>query len=104
MKYRYRASRGGHAPGFLRDALVHCIEDESLPWYAPLADEEFVLRQDAKWKRMDLKQRGLWLLGQLWNCTDVLPGSCCADLEIPAGSSYAVAVRKLKADMDIETA
>lgn len=34
-----------------------------------------------------------WLLGQLWNCADVLPGHVCRDLGIHPGSTYAMAVR-----------
>jgi hypothetical protein len=37
-----------------------------------------------------------WLLGQLWNCTDVLPVGYCDQLDIPKGSTYAQAVRRMK--------
>jgi hypothetical protein len=36
---------------------------------------------------------GLWLLDQLWNCSEVLPDRHCRKLGIPRGSSYAQAVR-----------
>ncbi len=35
------------------------------------------------------------LIGALWDCTDILPGRCCDELELPAGSTYAQAVRSL---------
>ncbi len=37
-----------------------------------------------------------WLLGQLWDCTDVLPVGYCNQLELPQGSTYAQAVRRMK--------
>ena len=37
-----------------------------------------------------------WLLGQLWHCTDVLPAGYCDQLDIPKGSTYAQAVRRMK--------
>lgn len=36
------------------------------------------------------------LIGQLWNCTDTLPRDYCSQLDIPQGSTYAVAVRRIK--------
>ncbi len=37
------------------------------------------------------------LLGLLWNCTDVMPGSYCTGLDLEPGSSFARGVRKIKA-------
>ena len=37
-----------------------------------------------------------WLLWQLWHCTDVLPAGYCDQLDIPKGSTYAQAVRRVK--------
>ena len=47
-----------------------------------------------------MMEKGLtlrWLLGQLWNCSDILPGDKCDDLGLPSGSSYAQAARTLRA-------
>jgi hypothetical protein len=41
-----------------------------------------------------------WLLGALWNCTDVLPAGYCQQLDIEQGSTYAQAVRALRAQTD----
>jgi len=92
---RYNASRGGHAPGHLRDALIECIDNLNPgPWYLALAMQK-------RWTAMSLEDRGRWLTGQLWNCRDILPGSVCADLELPIGRNrtYAVAARKLRMEM-----
>ena len=35
------------------------------------------------------------LAGDLWNCTDILPGWACDQLDIPTGSTYAQAARKI---------
>ena len=32
-----------------------------------------------------------WLLGQLWNCRDIMPSTLCADLGMREGSTYAMA-------------
>lgn len=36
------------------------------------------------------------LIGQLWNCTDIMPASLCAELDMPAGATYAQGARRLK--------
>lgn len=38
------------------------------------------------------------LIGRLWNCTDIVPGQVCDDLGIKCGSTYAQAVRSIRAD------
>jgi len=35
-----------------------------------------------------------WLCGQWWNCADIMPSEFCADLDLPRGSTYAVAARQ----------
>jgi hypothetical protein len=42
-----------------------------------------------------------WILGKLWNCTDILPAGNCEDLDIAQGSTYARAVRKCKAELTL---
>jgi len=37
----------------------------------------------------------LWLLGRLWNCSDIMPSYLCHDLAMPGGSSYGAAVQNL---------
>jgi excisionase family DNA binding protein len=80
---RFDASKGGHAPGPLRDAFTEWVElyeqADEIPLTVQYEDDEKPLK---------------WLLGQLWNCTDVLPGVCCDILEMPH-ASYATAVRKV---------
>ena len=48
---------------------------------------------------MTNKERGVWLIGKLWNNTSILSSSNCGVLEVPLGSTYASAVRKLKDDL-----
>ena len=81
----YRANRGGHAPGHLRDALLEYFDLESESDKVIIGYEEHVI---------PLR----WLLGQLWNCTDVLPSQYCEILGIDQGSTYAIAVRMLKSE------
>ena len=92
---RYEANRGGHAPGHLREAFEDYLELEN-PFNQPYSLTKKVVVADwGKEKKVSLN----WLLGQLWNCTDTLPGDCCSILDIPPGSSFAQAVRDLKASI-----
>ena len=76
---KYKPNRGGHAPGFLRDAFQEWVEEED-------QEKNTVIIDDAE-KPLQ------WLCGQLWNCTDVLPNGDCSLLDIPSGSTYAQAAR-----------
>ena len=70
MPRRYNASRGGYAPGHSREAF---------------------------WEYVDAGDKPLegWVIGQLCNCTDTLPGDYCVEMDLPRGSTYAQAVRRL---------
>ncbi len=72
MTQKYQPNRGGHAPGNLREPLLdYLLDGEGEP------------------------NQVRWLIGQLWNCTDIVPGDCCTELDIGQGSTYAQAVRKM---------
>ena len=53
----------------------------------------------SKWKAMTSRERGVWMIGKLWNDTSILSSSNCGVLDVPLGSTYASAVRKLKLDL-----
>ena len=61
----YKANRGGHAAGHLREAFCDFVDE----WYAA-KEGEVVDTVNVDDKPRPVK----WLLGQLWNCSDVLPG------------------------------
>lgn len=82
----YKASRGGHAPGHLRDALLEYLNEGSDLDTVVVGEEERIV---------PLR----WLVGQLWNCTDVLPQEYCAMLGIRQSSTYAKAVRRIAAEV-----
>lgn len=75
-----RHPSGGHYPGHLRDAFIEGVE-RCQPGIAPIA-------VDAELHRV---------AGVVWNCTDVLPGEYCQQLELPAGFTYAQAARRIRA-------
>ena len=77
---RYKPNRGGHAPGHLREAFQEWTEDQ----------ESNVVMIDDKIKPLQ------WIVGKLWNCTDILPGYICDMLDIPTSSNYAQAMRHVK--------
>jgi hypothetical protein len=76
-----------HAPGHLRDAFEEWVE-------ARMSPPEVEVGWDGRPRPIR------WLLGQLWNCSDIMPSWLCDELGMPAGSTYAQAVRSLWADLD----
>jgi hypothetical protein len=90
----------GHAPGHLRDAFTYGVQAYSLHWPAALLDEQALVWFDddraAWWASLTADQRAHWLTGQLWNCTDILPGGDCESLGLPHGSTYAQAARLIR--------
>ena len=85
LSMRYQARRVGHAPGQLRDALHKFVNHYWLSTN-PLPDVIFVCGE---------RQSLTWLLGQLWNCTDILPDRYAHALHLERGTTYARAVRKI---------
>ena len=102
--HRFSASRGGHAPGHLREAFWTCMDNG---WEALLDSETisfFDRHFQREWDQWPLAKRRRWLLGQLHNCTDVMPGNGCEELDLPMGSTYARGVRKLLSEPDYSCA
>ena len=80
---KYHPTRGGHAPGHVREAFQDAIDgDGTLAEYVVIDDTPRPLT---------------WLVGQLWNCTDIVPSATCWSLDMPQGSTYAQAARVVKA-------
>ena len=77
-----------HARSFLRETFLEYLDSET-------PAQEFRVEDNGKEKSLD------WLLGQLWPCTDILPGDYCEQMDLPRGSSYAQAVRQLKKHPDM---
>ena len=81
---RYNPSRGGRSPGYLREALQDYLSDNAGPVGIVMVDEQ----------EKPLK----WLLGQLWNCSDILPSMFCNSIPVYEGATYAKAVRVMALD------
>jgi hypothetical protein len=75
--------RGGHAPGHLREAFETWVEDGATASTVAVG-----------WDDTTVPIR--WLIGHLWNCSDIMPSGLCAQLDMPAGTTYARAVRHLR--------
>ena len=102
---KYNAARGGHAPGHIREAFLECMDGgDAKKWYEKLGEENtlFFYKASAqqKWQAMSLADRGRWITGQLWNCTDTLPGDVCQWLDLPQGSSYSNAARMVRSGVN----
>jgi hypothetical protein len=87
--YRYNPARGGHAPGHLRDAFEEWAYDTDSPSGDAALRQEVVMH-NGHMRTLD------WLIGRLWNCTDIMPGSLCDQLDLLTGSTYAQGVRSVK--------
>lgn len=92
-KYRYNPARGGHAPGHLRDAFHDCLFEEEF------MDGPESLDMEAVWHNGSMRS-WRWLLGMLWNCTDIMPSEMCEELGLEAGSNYAQGVRSVRESLD----
>ncbi len=77
-----------HAPGHIRDAFCELVEEgeATVEFYGKHAHVDAMSADERLW----------WLSGQLWNCTDVLPGGVCGDLELSQRSTYAQAARLIR--------
>jgi hypothetical protein len=80
-----------HAPNHYRDAFVRVIEGKE-----SVAEEFYADKTRARLEAMNADEQLRWLSGQLWNCTDILPGGVCSELDIRQGSTYAQAARLLR--------
>jgi hypothetical protein len=76
----YEPSRGGHAPGHLREAFLDLIGGHRTDMVA-IGDDEIAVA-------------ARWLARVMWNCTDIMPSGSGADLDLPDGSTYAMAARR----------
>ena len=85
MKHKYHAGHGGHAPGHLREAFATFVEYVNRPelgsWYGWFDNQP---------------RGGYWLLGQLWNCTDIMPSLLCHECCMQPGSTYAQGARDFR--------
>ena len=100
---KFNPSRGGHAPGYLRDALIDALQESwavKREWWELTDISFFNPSQQLWWHRLDQRHRALWVLGQLWNCTDVVPNGTCDFVAIRRGSSFATLARYLRSDME----
>jgi hypothetical protein len=96
---KYRANRGGHAPGHLRDALIDALESAVCnggTWWDALQIEFYDPANQLWWDAATPRKRAAWLLGQLWNCTDVVSEVVCSYLNLPGRRTIGRMVRLLK--------
>jgi hypothetical protein len=100
--HRYNASRGGHAPSYLTAALVEALDDTfrgNRSWWEALNIEMLDPAKQAWWDGVAARQRASWLLGQLWNCSDILGTVVCSTADLMGNKTVAQLVRILKTRM-----
>ena len=74
-KRKFKANQGGHAPGHLREALIDALDAGGKAWWKKIELELYDDAGQKKWDRLGKVEQARWLLGQLWNCTDILGGN-----------------------------
>lgn len=94
----YNAGRGGHAPGHLRDAFLEYIEEAGGD---PRKEDTVRVGYEEREKPIS------WLLGQLWNCVDILPSQARSTVKDNLYLerelwTYAQAARAVASDMKAE--
>src|SRR5689334_19332199 len=85
-------------PQFLRDMLQDC-QPFRRDWPNRLMDDEAPFMEDIQnqaWTRLSAADRALWLTGQLYNDSGIMPSSLCEDLNLSHGSTYAMGARRLR--------
>jgi hypothetical protein len=98
---KYNASRGGHAPGHLRTALIEALEaswTDKRPWWELIEIDFDDPAEQAAWDDAHAEQQASWLLGQLWNCNDITPGDISL-MGFSHAGTYARLARQLKAEL-----
>ena len=84
---RFEPSRGGHAPGDVRDAFQEAVESWA-DWEPETKPEPVV---DLRDKPTPITA----VINLLWNCTDIMPSDLCDCADMPAGSTYAQGARQM---------
>ena len=82
----YKANRGGHAPQDVRDAFCGMVEETF---------KHDRVKVDVGGDLRTVK----WVLGQLWNCTDIMPGYCCDMLDLRGKCTYAAGARLIRSQV-----
>jgi hypothetical protein len=93
-KRDFSLKNGGHAGGHLREALVEALEYGNDWWqHAEISFQND--REQEWWSRQSTRSRARWLLGQLWHCTDIVPGTLRSEFEGQNVVTYARLARLL---------
>jgi hypothetical protein len=80
-----------HCAGHLRGAFEALVEGAE-----SVTDTFYDSRTRASLQTMSPDEQLRWLCGKLWNCTDIMPGAVCVELEMPPGSTYAQAAQGIR--------
>jgi len=81
-------------PTFIRDMFDQSLDFILSSAWLDCLDDEFGENHIypgpllIRWKRMSKNERGLWIIGKLWNNTSILSSTNCTILEVPLGCTY----------------
>jgi hypothetical protein len=97
----FRLKNGGHAGGHLRGALAEALE-RGTDWWQYLEIDFHNDRDREWWSELSAQSRARWLLGQLWHCTDIVPGTLRSEFEGQSVTTYARLARLLVKELQSE--
>jgi hypothetical protein len=75
----------GHAGGHLREALMDALDHRD-EWWQHVEIDFNHERHNRWWSRLSARSRARWLLGQLWNCQDMVPSLVRSEFDQDVGT------------------
>jgi hypothetical protein len=93
-KRNLRLKNRGHAGSHLRGALADAL-DWGTDWWQYVEIDFHNDRDQEWWSKLSARSRARWLLGQLWHCTDIVPGALRSEFEGQNVITYARLARLL---------
>jgi hypothetical protein len=93
-KRNLRLKNSGHAGSYLREGLAEAL-DWGTDWWQYVEIDFHNDRDQEWWSKLSARSRARWLLGQLWDCTDIVPGALRSEFEGQNVITYARLARLL---------
>src|SRR5579863_10200900 len=100
----FNASRVGCTLEHLQQSLIEALKlmwDAKLPWWHVVEVSFVDAAKQEWWDRAGAAERGIWVLCQLKDCMDIVPGYVCRLVGIPLGFTFAKMTVKLRVGLDV---
>jgi hypothetical protein len=100
----FTVSHDGSTLRKLQNALIKALQlqwDTNLQWWQLIGISFVSEEKQNSWNRARDEARANWLLRQLENSMEPVPGHICKLVELPSGSTFAALVMNLQAELDL---